>query len=250
SGMPAAAPAASIQRNSRLDSPVTWPPGSAGQRRPTAFALLVDRRFRIEQQRQHVADLLLGQDPGRAESRHLVARLEGMRIPDARPCVPHHLGRVSAQLAVVVETGADVAEGNLVARKLVAGVAVAAGLRAGLVVVLEAAPRLRDLLALLPVAQELSVGGVLHVGERLLLDALGHLLRDRTPLVLRALALQVRLLETVEPGLPPFPERALYDLDDIGIAAAGREGGLCDEEPGAQRGDGQRDGFHVHLPAP
>src|SRR5690606_29462655 len=176
--------------------------------------------------------------------------LERMRIPDARPRVPDDLGRVAAQLAVVVQAGADVAEGDLVARELVAGVAVAAGLRARLVVVLEAPAGLGDLLSLLPVAKELAVGGILHVREGLLLDALGHLLRNRAPLVARAFALEPGLLEPVELGLAPLLEGALHHGDDVGIGAAGRERGLRGEETGADRDGGQRDGPGIHLPAP
>src|SRR5690606_2055333 len=83
-----------------------------------------------------------------------------------------------------------------------------------------------------------------------LLDALGHLLRNRAPLVARAFALEPGLLEPVELGLAPLLEGALHHGDDVGIGAAGRERGLRGEETGADRDGGQRDGPGIHLPAP
>src|SRR5262249_2710539 len=77
SGGPADAATASASRNSRSDRDIS---GS-----------LVDRRGRIEQERDQVLDLLLGQDAVVAEARHLRACGAGLRVVDLPEDVALHL---------------------------------------------------------------------------------------------------------------------------------------------------------------
>src|SRR5690606_14500410 len=126
-------------------------------------------------------DLGFGQVAHVAGARHVGAGVVGLGVPDLAPGVLHdRLGRGAvrvgdaAQLAVVVQAGTDGAEGDFFLGDLVAVVAVAAIGRIGLVAPGEAAAALGDLLALLPVAQELAVRRPLDRLQVGFFQALGH----------------------------------------------------------------------------
>ena len=102
------------------------------------------------------------------------------------------------------------AVGQLLRRELVARVAVGADRTLRVVGILHAAAFLRDLLAVLPVAEELAVGRPLDRREVRLLDPLGDVLRQRLAGVLAAGLLRVVLVhEAVELRLAPLVERGL-----------------------------------------
>src|SRR5258706_2298348 len=124
---------------------------------PQNPALLVHRRFGIQQQRRHVLDLLFGEDAVMPEARHVRAGGVGLGVIDLAEGVLLDRGAVAAQLAVVVQAGADIAVGELLRRQLVAGVAVAAVRIGGIVGGLFADTGLGNFFAGPPVAQQLSV---------------------------------------------------------------------------------------------
>src|SRR5258706_15832109 len=123
---------------------------------PQRVLSLVDWGFWIHQQRHHVLDLSLGEDAVVAEARHVGAGREGLGVVHLRVSVLLHLGREAAQLAEVVQARPDGAERKLRLAELVAGVAVGARGSGWIVVELLAGSRLRDALALLPVAEVLG----------------------------------------------------------------------------------------------
>ena len=59
-----------------------------------------------------MTNLLLAQNACGTEARHDVAGVERMRIPDSRPGVALNLHRVTAELAVLIKGGADIAVGD------------------------------------------------------------------------------------------------------------------------------------------
>src|SRR5690348_14787249 len=156
SGNPAIDAAASACRNSRRSN----------------CYLLIDRRRRVDEQRDDVAYLLLGQDPVIAEARHARARGERLRVVDLLPCVATRLVGVAAQLAEVIERRADRAVRKLLRRKLMTRVAVRTSRPLRIVGVLEALSALRDLLTGFPVADEIVVARVADRRQIRLLDAL------------------------------------------------------------------------------
>ena len=128
--------------------------------------LPVDGRLRVEQQRHQVANLLFAQDARVAEARHVRACLVGLGVPQLAPGVVNDgfaVGRSrvtdAAQLAVVVQAGADRAVGQLGLADLVAVVAAAA---IGIVCLVgpgQAPAVLGNSFAFNPVAQQLAVSG-------------------------------------------------------------------------------------------
>src|SRR5579863_783790 len=89
--------------------------------------LFVDRRFRIEQQRHQVLDLLLREGSGVTQPRHLRAQVVGLGVVDLAVGVFLDLGAVAAQFAEAKQAGTDGAVGRFLRRQLVAVVAAAAG---------------------------------------------------------------------------------------------------------------------------
>src|SRR6478672_8131689 len=101
-GSPATAAAASACRNSRrLIGARVGVPGAAARRS------LIDRRCRIDEQCDHVADLLLGQDAMLPEARHVRARGECFGVVDLVPRVLARCVGEAAPLAEAVERRAD-----------------------------------------------------------------------------------------------------------------------------------------------
>ena len=109
----------------------------------------------------------------------LRARVEGLGVVDLAVGVALRVRAVTAELAEPVEARPDRAEGHFLRRELVTGVAVGADRAPRIVGELLAASFLRDLLAVLPVAQQLSVRGIADRREVRLLDPLGDVLRQR-----------------------------------------------------------------------
>src|SRR5439155_2316798 len=145
------------------------------------------------------------------------ARRERVRVVHLGVRVLLHLGRETAKLAEAVEARADGAEGELGLAELVAGVAVAAGDGLRIIAVLLANARLRDLLSVLPVAQEAS-GRILDRRELRLLDTIGERLVQRLRRVVAAARLlHVVLVEPVERRLAIRLERGLQHRDRLRI---------------------------------
>jgi hypothetical protein len=201
------------------------------------IARLVDRRFGVHQQRDQVLDLRLGEDPVVSEARHQRARVVSLGVPQLAVGVLAHVVGVAAQLAELVERRPDGAKRHFLGRQLVAGVAVAAD-RAGRVVgVLLAAAFLRDLLAVLPVAQVLAVRRPRDRREVRLFDLLGDLLRQRLARVLSAELLRLVLVEAVESRLSARGERRLQHRRRLGpgLRVGGRGvGGTTQDERSAR----------------
>src|SRR3954469_1687577 len=128
---------------------------SARRRRKSRRSkLLVDGRGRVEQQRDQVLDLLLGERAGEAEARHLRARAVRLGVIDLAVDVALHVVARAALLAKAEQARADGAVGKLGGREAVAVVAAAAGGLARLVGPLHAAAVLREALAAFPVAHQ------------------------------------------------------------------------------------------------
>src|ERR1039458_3134618 len=89
-------------------------------------ASFVDRRVRVEQQRNEVLDLLFGERSRMAEAGHVRTQVECLGVVDFAVHVLLHLRAVAASLAELAEAVPDVAEGSLVRPDLVAVVATAA----------------------------------------------------------------------------------------------------------------------------
>ena len=83
--------------------------------------------------------------------------------------------------------------------------------------ILHAAAFLRDLLAVLPVAEVLAVGRPLDRREIRLLDALRDVLRQRLARVLAARLLRLVLVEAVELRLALLLERRLQHRGGLGV---------------------------------
>src|SRR5471030_3158713 len=107
-------------------------------------ASLVDRRVRVEQQRNQVFDLLFGERSGMAEAGHVRTQVECLGVVDFAVHVLLHLRAVAAGLAELAQAVPNVAEGSLVRPDLVAVVATAAIVTGAAVVPGHAAPVLRD----------------------------------------------------------------------------------------------------------
>jgi hypothetical protein len=111
-----------------------------------------------------VGDLLRRQPVVQAETRHVGARREGVGVVDLVVGVLDDLVRVAAQLAEMMQAGADGAVGDFLLGQLVAGVAVAATRTPGRVGLDEAdvaaGADCGELLAFLPVADQLAVDRV------------------------------------------------------------------------------------------
>ena len=155
----------------------------------------------------------------------LVQAVYASRCRACRRCTCWISRPVAAQLAEVVQAGADRAVRNLLPRQLVAGVAVAA--RAASSARREYSmprPVLRDLLAALPVAEELAVGRLLdrsrgspsRCAPRI---GLGQRPCRRT----RCTASAFVLVEAVELGLAVLLERAFITATALalGLGVAG-----------------------------
>lgn len=198
-----------------------------------------------------------------AEARHVGAGGIGVRIPDLAPGVLDHFLRVAAQLAVLIQRRADIAERNLGLGHLVAGVAVAAVGTADLVGELHAAAVLGDLLAFLPVAEPVAVGGVFHLLEFGRLDLLRQLVRHLAAVrVLAAGLLHGVLVQHAFHGSrSPGRKRVLDQVLHVGVAdggglALGRAGlrAVLRVRAGCQQGgqgcDGQCLGVSLHVVSP
>ena len=126
------------------------------------WELLVDGRFRVEQQRHDVGYLRLGQDTHVARTRHIGAGVVSLAVPDFAPRVLNNglrsrTGRIghTAQLAVVVQTWAYRSKRDFFLVDLVAVVAIASVRRRSVIGPGEATATLRNFFALFPVTQNL-----------------------------------------------------------------------------------------------
>src|SRR4051812_20816965 len=184
---------------------------SARRRRKSRRSkLLVDGRGRVEEQRDQVLDLLLGERAGEAQARHLRARAIRLGVVDLAVDVALHVLAGAALLAEAEQARSDGAVGELRGREPVAVVAAAAGRLARLVGPLHAAAVLRQALAALPVAHQpalregdglhlLGLYGFRHVGRRMVVR-------------LGADLLQAILHDAVHAGLAARMEVALQDF--------------------------------------
>src|SRR5678815_4323080 len=161
---PAPAAAAIACRNSRRLTVVATAPDRRARGRERRGRRhgpsLVDRRRGIDEQRDDVADLLLGQDAMVAEARHVRARGVRVGVVDLAPCVLARLVAESAQFSEAIERRPDRSVRQLLRRQLMTGRAVGAGGILRVIGKLESLAALRDLLAILPVADELAVGRI------------------------------------------------------------------------------------------
>src|SRR6185312_11873121 len=181
--------------------------GASGSEAGEGPPSLIDRRRGIHEQRDDVADLLFGQDVVVTEARHVRARRKRFGVVDLLPRVATCFVGVAAILAEPIERRADRPVRKLLRRQLVACITIRAGGLLRVVGVLEALPALRDLLAALPVADEIAVGRIADRVEIGLLDALGGGRRQRALRVFAADALRFILVETRERRLTVRLER-------------------------------------------
>src|SRR5882757_10378843 len=93
-----------------------------------------------------------------------------MGIPDAGPGSPQRIDALIVALPIAVQRRADRAECDFGSGQLVAGIAVAAARRLGLVAELQAHAGLRNLLAPLPIAEPMPIVGVPNALERFALQ--------------------------------------------------------------------------------
>src|SRR5690606_2203538 len=194
------------------------PPATCDRRVP-GRPLLVDGALGIHQQRHDVLYLFDGQHLVRPEPRHVGACHVRLRIVD--PLVHDLCFRfgIVAVLAVAEQARAQCAIAHLALRELMTGVAVAAVLTTGRVVrKAQAVARLRQLLALLPIAEKLAVGGIDDLPPLALHDGFCHCVgRLITTLgaFLHRLVLGEPLLPLGRRALPAFLYRLLdpYGVD-------------------------------------
>src|SRR5690349_18610971 len=119
-----------------------------------ATVSLVDRGSGVHQQRGDVLDLLLRKYAVVAEPRHRGAGGESLGIEDLAVSVALGLDPIAAQFAEADKARPDGAIGDLLRRELVARVAVASDRPRRIVRVLLAAPLLRYLFAVFPIAEQ------------------------------------------------------------------------------------------------
>ena len=145
-----------------------------------------------------------------AETRHVGARRVRLRVVDLAVGVLGDLGRVAANLAELIQAGANGAVRKFFGIEFVASVAVTAAWVRRVVGELPAHARLGDALAGLPVAQILAVFGERDRLEILRFDFLGQRFRNRAGGVLGTQRHRPVLVQSIKFCLTAFFERRLH----------------------------------------